>query len=481
MFDALSDKFEKVLKKLRGQGVLTEQNITDALKDVRFALLEADVNFKIVKEFIERVRQKAIGQEVLQSLTPGHQVVKIVWDELSDMMGRERSGLALNAHPPTVVMMVGLQGAGKTTTCGKLARLFKQQGKRVLLVAADPRRPAAGEQLSALGRDLGIDVYRADQVLLVAADPRRPAAGEQLSALGRDLGIDVYRADQAQASQSDVVRICQAGVEQGREQGFDLVVLDTGGRLHIDDELMGELVAVKAAVAPQEVLLVADAMTGQDAVTMAGQFDQKIGVTGIILTKVEGDARGGAVLSIRAVTGKPIKFLGVGEKLDALEPFHPDRMASRILGMGDVLSLIEKAQESISREQAEAAQQRLTSNTFTLEDFRAQLGQMGRLGSLDQILGMLPGGQKLKSAIEGDKPEREMGRVAAMIDSMTKRERRDHTIINGSRKKRIARGSGVTVQDVNRLIKQFLSAKKLAKAMTGAGGRRHLAQLMRSM
>ena len=448
MFDALSDKFEKVLKKLRGQGVLTEQNITEALKDVRFALLEADVNFKIVKEFIERVRQKAIGQEVLQSLTPGHQVVKIVWDELSDMMGRERSGLALNSQPPTVVMMVGLQGAGKTTTSGKLARLFKQQGKRVLLVAADPRRPAAGEQLSALGRDLGIDVYRADQT---------------------------------QASQSDVVRICRAGVEQGREQGFDLVVLDTGGRLHIDDELMGELVAVKAAVAPQEVLLVADAMTGQDAVTMAGQFDQKIGVTGIILTKVEGDARGGAVLSIRAVTGKPIKFLGVGEKLDALEPFHPDRMASRILGMGDVLSLIEKAQESISREQAEAAQRRLTSNTFTLEDFRAQLGQMGRLGSLDQILGMLPGGQKLKSAIEGDKPEREMGRVAAMIDSMTIRERRDHTIINGSRKKRIARGSGVTVQDVNRLIKQFLSAKKLAKAMTGAGGRRHLAQLMRSM
>jgi signal recognition particle subunit SRP54 len=448
MFDALSDKFEKVLKKLRGQGVLTEQNITEALKDVRFALLEADVNFKIVKEFIERVRQKAIGQEVLQSLTPGHQVVKIVWDELSDMMGRERSGLALNSKPPTVVMMVGLQGAGKTTTCGKLARLFKQQGKRVLLVAADPRRPAAGEQLSALGRDLGIDVYRADQT---------------------------------QASQSDVVRICRDGVEQGREQGFDLVVLDTGGRLHIDDELMAELVAVKAAVAPQEVLLVADAMTGQDAVTMAGQFDQKIGVTGIILTKVEGDARGGAVLSIRAVTGKPIKFLGVGEKLDALEPFHPDRMASRILGMGDVLSLIEKAQESISREQAEAAQQRLTSNTFTLEDFRAQLGQMGRLGSLDQILGMLPGGQKLKSAIEGDKPEREMGRVAAMIDSMTIRERRDHTIINGSRKKRIARGSGVTVQDVNRLIKQFLSAKKLAKAMTGAGGRRHLAQLMRSM
>lgn len=448
MLDALSDKFEKILKKLRGQGVLTEQNITDALKDVRFALLEADVNFKIVKEFIDRVRQKAVGQEVLQSLTPGHQVVKVVWDELRGMMGHERAGLALSSMPPTILMMVGLQGAGKTTASGKLARLFKNQGKRVLLVAADPRRPAAGEQLSALGRDLGVEVHRADHI---------------------------------QASQTDVVRICRAGVERGRDQGFDLIILDTGGRLHIDDELMGELVAVKTAVSPHEVLLVADAMTGQDAVTMAGQFDQKVGVTGVILTKVEGDARGGAVLSIRAATGKPIKFLGVGEKLDALEPFHPDRMASRILGMGDVLSLIEKAQENITREQAEEAQKRLTSNTFTLEDFRTQLSQMSRMGSFEQILGMLPGGQKLKHAIEGDKPEREIGRVVAVIDSMTPRERRDHTIINGSRKKRIARGSGTTVQDVNRLIKQFLSAKKLAKAMTGAGGRRQLAQLMRSM
>lgn len=448
MLDALSDKFERILKKLRGQGVLSEQNIAEALKEVRLALLEADVNFKIVKDFIERVRQKAVGQEVLQSLTPGHQVVKVVWEELSEMMGRERTGLSLNSQPPTIVMMVGLQGAGKTTTCGKLARLFKSQGKRVLLVAADPRRPAAGDQLSALGRDLGVEVHRHDQ---------------------------------AHATRTDVVRMCQAGVDRGREQGFDLIVLDTGGRLHIDEDLMEELVAVKTAVAPHEVLLVADAMTGQDAVTMAGQFDQKVGLTGIILTKVEGDARGGAVLSIRAATGKPIKFLGMGEKLDALEPFHPDRMASRILGMGDVLSLIEKAQETFTREQAEEAQKRLTSNTFTLEDFRAQLGQMNRLGSLEQILGMLPGGQKLKSAIEGEQPEREMGRVAAIIDSMTVRERRDHTIINGSRKKRIARGSGTTVQEVNRLIKQFLSARKMAKAMTGAGGRRQLAQLMRSM
>ena len=448
MLDALSEKFEKIFKKLRGSGVLTEQNIAEALKEVRLALLEADVNFKIVKDFIERVRVKAVGQEVLQSLTPGHQVVKVVWDELREMMGSERAGVALASHPPTIVMMVGLQGAGKTTTCGKLGRYFKAQGKRVLLVAADPRRPAAGDQLASLGRDLEIDVHRADP---------------------------------AQAAHTDVVRICQAGVERGRVQGYDLVLLDTGGRLHIDDELMGELVAVRAAVQPHEVLLVADAMTGQDAVTMASQFDQRIGLTGVILTKVEGDARGGAVLSIRAVTGKPIKFLGVGEKLDALEVFHPDRMASRILGMGDVLSLIEKAQETFTLEQAEDAQKLLSSQTFTLESFRAQLGQVSRLGSLDQILGMLPGGQKIKGAMDGQMPEREMKRVTAMIDSMTTRERRDHTLINGSRKKRIARGSGTKVEEVNRLIKQFLSARKIAKVMAGSGGRRQLAQLLRSM
>jgi len=448
MLDSLSEKFERILRKLRGSGVLTEQNIAEALKEVRLALLEADVNFKIVKDFLERVRVRALGQEVLQSLTPGHHIVKIVWDELREMMGQERAGLALVSNPPTVVMMVGIQGAGKTTTCGKLARLFKGQGKRVLLVAADPRRPAAGDQLASLGRDLQIDVHRSDQV---------------------------------HTSQADVVRICQAGLERGRDQGYDLVVLDTGGRLHIDDELMSELVAVKDAVHPHEVLLVADAMTGQDAVTMATQFDQRVGLTGVILTKVEGDARGGAVLSIRAVTGKPIKFLGVGEKLEALEPFHPDRMASRILGMGDVLSLIEKAQETFTREQAEETQKRLTGDTFTLENFREQLSQVNRLGSFDQILGMLPGGQKLKEAMEGQMPEREMKRVAAVIDSMTPRERRDHTIINGSRKKRIARGSGTSVPEVNRLIKQFLGARKMAKAMTGAGGRRQLAQLLRSM
>jgi len=345
-----------------------------------------------------------------------------------------------------VIMMVGLQGAGKTTTCGKLARLFKDQGRRVLLVAADPRRPAAGEQLASLGADLNVPVHRAERT---------------------------------GASRDDVVRVCAEGVARGSEQGYDVVILDTGGRLHIDDELMEELAQVKQAVKPHEMLLVADAMVGQDAVTMAERFDQRVGLTGVILTKVEGDARGGAVLSIRAVTGKPIKFLGVGEKLDALEVFHPDRLASRILGMGDVLSLIEKAQETYSREQAETIQKQLTGTTLTLEDFRDQIGQVNRLGSMDQILGMLPGGQRLKEMAGGGVPERDITRVLAMIDSMTPRERRDHTIISGSRKKRIARGSGTNVQDVNRLIKQFLTARKMMKALTAGGGKRQLAQLLR--
>ncbi len=443
MLDTLSRKFDQILKKLRGQGVLTEQNIADALKEVRLALLEADVNFKIVKDFIESVRVKAVGQEVLQSLAPGQQVIKIVWDELRDLMGREQSGVKLASEPPTVIMMVGLQGAGKTTTCGKLAKLFKNQGKRVLLVAADPRRPAAVEQLTSLGATLDVPVHR------------------------------------AASSQANVAQTCVEGVARGREQGFDVVVLDTGGRLHIDDELMGELAAVRQAVTPHEVLLVADAMTGQDAVTMADQFDRKIGLTGVILTKVEGDARGGTVLSIRAATGKPVKYLGVGEKLDALEPFHPDRMASRILGMGDVLSLVEKAQEALSREQAESFQKKLASKTFTLEDFRDQIGQVNKLGSMDEILGMLPGGQRLKElANDGGVPEKEIARTVAIINSMTPRERRDHTVISGSRKKRIARGSGTSVQDVNRLIKQYLGARTMMKAMSGGGGKRQLAQML---
>jgi len=444
MLDLLTEKFERIFKKLRGQGVLTEQNIAEALKEVRLALLEADVNFRIVKEFIERVRPKALGHEVLKSLTPGHQVVKLVWEELRNLMGQERTGLQLASEPPTIVMLVGLQGSGKTTTCAKLGRLFKQQAKRVLLVAADPRRPAAGEQLASLGASLQIPVYRAE----------RPGV-----------------------SRSEVVRTCVEGVTQGVAQGYDLVILDTGGRLHIDEELMAELTDIKQAVSPHEVLLVADTMTGQDAVAMAERFDQRVGLTGVILTKVEGDARGGAVLSIRAVTGKPIKFVGVGEKLDALEPFHPDRMASRILGMGDVLSLIEKAQEAYTREQTDALEKTLLNKSLTLEDFREQIAQVNRLGSMEQILAMLPGGQRVKDV--AGVPEREITRVAAMIDSMTPSERRDHTIINGSRKKRIARGSGTTVQEVNRLIKQFLAIRKMMKTLTAGGGRRQLAQLLR--
>ncbi len=447
MFDALSEKFEKVLKHLKGQGVLSEENIAEALKEVRVALLEADVNFKIVKDFIERVRVKAIGQEVLESLTPGHQVVKLVWDELRLLMGPEHTGLGLASNPPTVIMMVGLQGAGKTTTCGKLAKLLKGQGRKVLLVAADPRRPAAGDQLASLAADLDVAVHRADK---------------------------------ESATSEDVVQICKEGATRGYDQGFDVVILDTGGRLHIDDALMNELVQVKTAVSPHETLLVADAMTGQDAVGMASNFDQSVGLTGVILTKVEGDARGGAVLSIHAVTGKPIRYLGIGEKSDALEAFHPERMASRILGMGDVLSLIEKAQTTYTQEQAETIQKKLQSNSLTLEDFREQISQVTRMGSMDQLLGMIPGGQKIKdmAGMAGGVPEKDIKHVVAIIDSMTSRERRDHTVINGSRKKRIAKGSGRSVQEVNRLIKQFLTAKKMMKALSGGGGRRKLAQLL---
>lgn len=440
MFTTLTEKIEKVFKQLRGQAVLTEQNITDALKEVRLALLEADVNFKIVKDFIDKVRGKAVGQEVLKSLTPAHQVVKIVWEELRDLLGHEQSTLHLSSHPPTVIMMVGLQGSGKTTTTGKLANYFKSEGKRVLLVAADPRRPAAGDQLASLGADLEIPVHR-------GTNEGQPGA--------------------------QAVQTCRDGVARGREHGYDVVLLDTGGRLHIDEELMQELVDIQSGVQPQEVLLIADSMTGQEAVSVAERFNQTLGLTGIILTKVEGDARGGAVLSIRAATGKPIKFLGIGEKLDALEPFHPDRMASRILGMGDVLTLIEKAQENFSQEQALALQKKVSSNTLTLEDFRDQIKQVNKLGSFDQILDMLPGGQKIKtmmgSATPGNvtMPEKEMKRVVAIIDSMTPRERRDHTILNGNRKKRVAKGSGTSVPEVNRLIKQFLDARRMMKSLVG--------------
>jgi signal recognition particle subunit SRP54 len=440
MFTTLTEKIEKVFKQLRGQAVLTEQNITDALKEVRLALLEADVNFKIVKDFIEKVRIKAVGQEILKSLTPAHQVVKVVWEELRDLLGHEQSALHLSSQPPTVIMMVGLQGSGKTTTTGKLAHYFKTEGKRVLLVAADPRRPAAGDQLTSLGTDLDIPVHR-------GTNEGQPGA--------------------------QAVQTCRDGVARGRDHGYDVVILDTGGRLQIDEELMQELVDIQTDVKPQEVLLIADSMTGQEAVAVAERFNQTLGLTGVILTKVEGDARGGAVLSIRAATGKPIKFLGIGEKLDALEPFYPDRMASRILGMGDVLTLIEKAQENFSQEQAVALQKKVSSNTLTLEDFRDQIKQVNKLGSFDQILDMLPGGQKIKTMMgsgaagNAQVPEKEMKRVVAIIDSMTPRERRDHTILNGNRKKRVAKGSGTSVPEVNRLIKQFLDARRMMKSLVG--------------
>jgi signal recognition particle subunit SRP54 len=446
VLSTLSAKLDGILKRLRGHGVLTEATISEALKEVRLALLEADVHFKIVKDFIDRVRVKAIGQEVLQSLTPGHQVVKIVWEELRALMGQQQAGLALSSMPPTVIMVVGLQGAGKTTTCGKLARHFKANGKRVLLVAADPRRPAAVEQLVILGTALDVPVHHAD------------------------------------VPDVDAVSVCVDGVERARTQGFDVAILDTGGRLHIDDALMDELVAIRAQTSPHEVLLVADAMIGQDAVTMAEQFDRRVGLTGVILAKAEGDARGGAVLSIKAVTGTPIKFLGTGEQLDALEPFHPDRMASRILGMGDVLSLIEKAQEVVDRDQAEAMARKLRVDTLTLEDFRDQLKQVTQMGSLEQVLDMLPGGQRLKELTAGSMPgkDKEVGRMVAIIDSMTPRERTDSTLLNGSRKQRIAKGSGTSVQDVNRLIKQYLEARKMMKMLSGRSGRQWLGRSART-
>ena len=438
MLELLTEKLESAFKRLRGHGVLSETNMAEGLKEIRLALLEADVNFRIVKDFIERVRLKAVGRKVLESLTPGHQVVQVVWEELCELMGSHQSVLALSSLPPTIIMLTGLQGVGKTTTAGKLARYFKSNEKRVLLVAADPRRPAAADQLAMLGDSLDSAVHR------------------------------------ARSSAEDALRTSEDGVARARSEGFDVVILDTGGRLHIDEELMNELAAIRTRTSPHEVLLVADAMIGQDAVTMAEQFDRRVGLTGVILTKVEGDAREGAILSIKAVVGKPIKFLGTGEKLDALEPFHPERMASRILGMGDVLSLVEKAQETVDKDEAEALVRKLRSDALTLADFREQLKQVNKLGSLNQILEMLPGGQRLKDMAGGGIPEKEMTRTAAIIDSMTLRERQDHTLLNGSRKKRIAKGSGTTVQDVNRLIKQYLEARKMMKLLTGPGARQRL-------
>jgi signal recognition particle subunit SRP54 len=426
MFEDLSLKFEGIFKKLRGRGKLSESNIKDALKEVRLALLEADVNYKVVKDFISGVQEKAVGQEVLRSITPAQQLIKIVNHELTTLLGKERTEVKFSAQPPTVFMLVGLQGSGKTTACGKLALHFRKKGKFPLLVAADVYRPAAKDQLGILGKTLDIPVFSTDE---------------------------------------DPVKICRAAVEHARKQGKDLLIIDTAGRLHIDEPLMQELLNIKKEVSPQEILLVADAMTGQDAVNIAKTFEEKIGLDGIFLTKMDGDARGGAALSVRAVTGKPIKFVGVGEKLDQLEAFHPDRMASRILGMGDVISLVEKAQEAVDLEKAEKLEKKLRKESFTLTDFYDQLQQLKKMGPLESILEMIPGmGGKMLRGLTID--EKAMGRVEAIINSMTQEERQKPHLVDGSRRKRIAMGSGTSVQDVNQLLKQFFMMQKMIKKAT---------------
>jgi len=432
MFDSLTDKLSSVFKKLRGHGKLTEQNITEALKEVRLALLEADVNFKVVKDFMERIRSRAVGQEVLESLTPAQQVIKVVHEELIALMGGMSSALNLSYQPPIPIMLVGLQGSGKTTTVGKLGKFLKDKGRKPYLVPADVQRPAAIEQLKKLGEQLGLPVFD--------PDPKESP-----------------------------LTICRKALSWADGEDADVLIIDTAGRLHIDEPLMKELEEIRREIIPREILLVADAMTGQDAVNVARRFNEALDIQGVILTKLDGDARGGAALSIKAVTGKPIKFIGVGEKLDALEVFHPDRMASRILGMGDVLSLIEKAQEAIDTKTAQELEKKLLKDTFTLEDFREQLQQIKKMGSIDQILSMIPGMSRLKLPQDLQGSEKELVKVEAIINSMTRQERRSPEVLNGSRRLRIAKGSGTTVQDVNQLLKQYLQMKKMLRQFKKGG------------
>ena len=434
MLDSLTNRLTGILDRLRGFGRLTEENIQEALREVRVALLEADVNFKVVKGFIDRVRVKAVGQDVLQSLTPGQQVVKVVRDELVELLGGSAHRLAMAPHPPTVVMLVGLQGSGKTTSAAKLARHFQKQGQHPLLAAADVYRPAAVDQLKTLGAQLGIPV--------VGEATQRP------------------------------VDICAAARDEAARRGLSPLILDTAGRLHIDEEMLEELRVIKRAVGPHHVLLVVDAMTGQDAVTVAEKFNAAIGIDAVILTKMDGDARGGAALSVRQVTGRPIAFVGVGEKTEALEPFHPDRLAQRILGMGDVLSLVEKAQATVDAGQAEALAQKIRDDTFTLEDFATQLKQLRSMGPLGQLMDMVPffkGAKGLPKEMTGE--EQELDRYGAIIASMTRHERREPSVINGSRRARIARGSGTSVSDVNRLLKQYAQLRKMMKGLKTMEGR----------
>lgn len=429
MFDSLTEKLEATFKTLRGHGTLTEANIKDALKDIRRALLDADVNYKVARDFIAEIETEAVGAGTIRSIDPGQLIVKIVHQKLISLLGSQTSDVYVSEHPPSVIMICGLQGSGKTTLSAKLALRYKKKNKKVLLVAADPYRPAAIKQLQTLGRQIDVDVF--------------------------------------EMGQANPVEICRKAVSQASKQFVDLVILDTAGRLHIDDELMGELAEIKKAVKPQEVLLVADAMTGQDAVNVAGTFHEKLEITGVCLSKMDGDARGGAALSIKRVTGCPIKLVGVGEKMTDLESFHPERLASRILGMGDIVSLVEKAQETVDFKDAEKLEQKLRKSQFTLDDFYQQIQQLKKMGPLESLMDMIPGAGKLMKGATID--PKSMVRVEAMILSMTPGERDKPQILNGSRRKRIAKGSGTTVQDLNRMLKQFGQMKKMLKSFTKGG------------
>jgi len=434
MFDNLSDRLNAVFKKLKGHGKLTEKNIEEGLKEVRMALLEADVHYKVAKKFVADIKKRALGQEVMESLTPGQQVIKIVNQELTELMGGRLEDLNLSGSHPASIMLVGLQGSGKTTTAGKLAVYLRKQGRKPYLVPADIYRPAAIEQLTKLGDQLSVPVF-----------PSNP--------------------------EIDPVKICQEARATAHRELCDTLLIDTAGRLHIDEELMTELCRIKDAVTPSDILLVADAMTGQDAVNIAESFNNAIDIGGVILTKMDGDARGGAALSIKSVTDKPIKFIGVGEKLSDLEPFHPDRMSSRILGMGDVLTMIEKAQTVVDEKKAVELEKRLRKNEFTLEDFRDQMVQIRKMGSISELINMIPGMGKIKQLKNLEVDENEFIKIEAMINSMTSQERRQHTLIKGSRRKRIAKGSGTSVQDINNLLKNYTQVVKMMKKITKGGMR----------
>jgi len=442
-FESISDKLQDVFKKLRSKGKITESDLKAAMREVKLALLEADVNFKVVKDFIANVSQKAMGEAVLESLTPGQQVIKIVNEELTALMGSEVSKIRFSSKPPTVIMMVGLQGAGKTTTCAKVGKILKKDGKRPILVAADVYRPAARQQLKVVGSQVEIPVFSIDDC-------------------------------------NDPVEISKKAIDHAQLHGNDLVIIDTAGRLHIDDELMAELENIKASVEPTEILLVIDAMTGQDAVNVASSFDERLSITGTVLTKMDGDTRGGAALSVKAVTGKPIKFAGMGEKLSDLDYFYPDRMASRILGMGDVLTLIDKAQQAFDEKKAAELEKKIRKNKFTLEDFLEQMGQIKKMGGVAKMLDMMPGmNSKAMKGLDIQKSEKEFAQMEAIILSMTKEERENPSILNASRRKRISAGCGQPVSKINQLIKRYEESKKMMKSLTGKGGMGRMGRMFR--